>query len=207
MSYRIGTFPAIAMAALFSFASCASAADQMPLERWRSYSGVSWDKPENVQMPAVFSGSVNAPLAGIHFDAKGRAFVSTPRLISASAPATLNILDTDPQSGPARLTAFPSRERNAVDSAPDQNLRNVLGFYVDRKNGWLWALDMGFIAGETESPSGSISTRAERLNVSPWTAWPTVRQVSLMMSLSMRIIVSHTFPTAGRAVRLKTVSA
>ena len=61
MSYRIGTFPAIAMAALFSFASCASAADQMPLERWRSYSGVSWDKPENVQMPAVFSGSVNAP--------------------------------------------------------------------------------------------------------------------------------------------------
>ena len=122
MSYRIGTFPAIAMAALFSFASCASAADQMPLEHWRSYSGVSWDKPENVQMPAVFSGSVNAPLAGIHFDAKGRAFVSTPRLISASAPATLNILDTDPQSGPARLTAFPSRERNAVDSAPDQNL-------------------------------------------------------------------------------------
>ena len=155
MSYRIGTFPAIAMAALFAFASCASAADQMPLEHWRSYSGVSWDKPENVQMPAVFSGSVNAPLAGIHFDAKGRAFVSTPRLISASAPATLNILDTDPQSGPARLTAFPSLERNAVDSAPDQNLRNVLGFYVDRKNGWLWALDMGFIAGETESPSGS----------------------------------------------------
>ena len=154
MSHCTRTFSAIAMAALFSFASCASAANQVPLERWRSYSGVSWDTPESGQ-PAPFSGSVNAPVAGIHFDAKGRAFVSTPRLVSASAPATLSILDTRTQSGPARLTAFPSRQGNAIDSAPDRHLRNVLGFYVDRKNGWLWALDMGFIAGETESPSGS----------------------------------------------------
>ncbi len=47
------TFSAIAMAVLFSFASCASAANQVPLERWRSYSGVSWDTPENGQ-PALF---------------------------------------------------------------------------------------------------------------------------------------------------------
>ena len=31
----------------------------------------------------------------------------------------------------------------------------MLGFYIDRQNGWLWALDMGFVAGETESPVGS----------------------------------------------------
>jgi len=154
MSHCTRTFSAIAMAVLFLFASYASAANQVPLERWHSYSGVSWNTPENGQ-PALFSGSVNAPIAGIHFDAKGRAFVSTPRLVSASAPATLSILDTRTQSGPARLTAFPSRQGNAVDSAPDRNLRNVLGFYVDRKNGWLWALDMGFVAGEAESPAGS----------------------------------------------------
>ncbi|RAN85530.1 hypothetical protein B5P41_34500, partial [Bacillus sp. SRB_28] len=102
-----------------------------------------------------FSGSVNAPIAGIHFDAKGTAFVSTPRLMSAEAPATLSILDTQFQSGPARLTAFPSLQGNAVNSAVDKSLRNVLGFYVDRHNGWLWALDMGFVAGETESPVGA----------------------------------------------------
>ncbi|MEZ1644678.1 hypothetical protein QVM84_05525, partial [Enterobacter hormaechei] len=106
-------------------------------------------------IPATFSGSVNVPIAGIHFDAMDRAFVSTPRLVSAAAPATLSILDTTAQSGPARLTAFPSREGNAVNTDPAKSLRNVLGFYVDRKNGWLWALDMGFVAGETESPVGA----------------------------------------------------
>jgi sugar lactone lactonase YvrE len=34
-------------------------------------------------------------------------------------------------------------------------LRNVLGFHVDRRNGWLWALDMGFLAGEAEAPVGA----------------------------------------------------
>lgn len=75
MSHCTRTFSAIGMAVLFSFASCASAADQVPLERWRSYSGVSWDTPENGQ-PARFSGSVNAPIAGIHFDAKGNLYIT-----------------------------------------------------------------------------------------------------------------------------------
>jgi hypothetical protein len=103
MSNSINRLPAMAMAALLSCATVASAAEGTPLERWRSYAGVSWEGPE------VFSGSVNAPIAGIHFDAKGTAFVSTPRLISAGAPATLSILDTTIPSGPARLSAFPSR--------------------------------------------------------------------------------------------------
>ena len=166
--------PAIAMAALFSFPSVVNAANHAPLERWRSYTGVSWDTPRNGQIPATFSGSVNAPIAGIHFDAKGRAFVSTPRLVSAAAPATLSILDTTVQSGPARLTAFPSREGNAVNSAPEQNLRNVLGFYVDRKNGWLWALDMGFVAGETESPVGS-----QKLVVLDLNSGRTIKRIAL----------------------------
>ncbi|MEH3775267.1 L-dopachrome tautomerase-related protein [Enterobacter asburiae] len=166
--------PAIAMAALLSFPSVVNAANHAPLERWRSYAGVSWDTPQNGQIPATFSGSVNAPIAGIHFDAKGRAFVSTPRLVSAAAPATLSILDTTVQSGPARLTAFPSREGNAVNSAPEQNLRNVLGFYVDRKNGWLWALDMGFVAGETESPVGS-----QKLVVLDLNSGRTIKRIAL----------------------------
>ena len=166
--------PAIAMAALLSFPSVVNAANHAPLERWRSYTGVSWDTPRNGQIPATFSGSVNAPIAGIHFDAKGRAFVSTPRLVSAAAPATLSILDTTVRSGPARLTAFPSREGNAVNSAPEQNLRNVLGFYVDRKNGWLWALDMGFVAGETESPVGS-----QKLVVLDLNSGRTIKRIAL----------------------------
>ncbi|MGB8667155.1 MAG: L-dopachrome tautomerase-related protein [Serratia inhibens] len=146
---------AMAMAALLSFENAAIAADSPTLERWRSYTGVSWESPKVGKDPAAFSGSVNAPIAGIHFDKQGTAFVSTPRLVSAAAPATLSILDTRATSGPARLAAFPSREGNAVNAAPEQNLRNVLGFYVDRENGWLWALDMGFVAGEAEAPAGS----------------------------------------------------
>lgn len=146
---------ALAMVALLSFENAAIAADSPALERWRSYTGVSWESPKSGKDPAAFSGSVNAPIAGIHFDRQGTAFVSTPRLVSAAAPATLSILDTRATSGPARLTAFPSRAGNAVNAAPEQSLRNVLGFYVDRENGWLWALDMGFVAGEAEAPAGS----------------------------------------------------
>ncbi len=84
MFIRTRSLSAIALAALIAFPSLASAATLQPLERWRSYAGVSWDTPQNGQTPTRFSGSVNAPIAGIHFDAKGRAFVSTPRLVSAA---------------------------------------------------------------------------------------------------------------------------
>ena len=48
------------------------------LALWRSYTGVTWQQ-------RVDAHSVNAPIAGLHFDAAGRAFVSTPRLISTQA--------------------------------------------------------------------------------------------------------------------------
>jgi hypothetical protein len=140
---------AITVAAL---APAAWGADGTALERWRGYSGVTWGRGDAAAVP--FHGSVHAPIAGIHFDARGRAFVSTPRLISADAPATLSLLDTATDGGPARLTAFPSEPGNAVGGAPATSLRNVLGFHVDRRNGWLWALDMGFVAGEAEAPVG-----------------------------------------------------
>ncbi|MFT7774063.1 MAG: L-dopachrome tautomerase-related protein [Roseateles sp.] len=127
-------------------------AENATLERWRSYAGVTWNTDTAAQRP--FANSANAPIAGIHFDAKGRAFVSTPRLIAADAPATLSILDTTSADGPARLTAFPSEPGNSVVASPETSLRNVLGFYVDHRNGWLWALDMGFVAGEAEAPVG-----------------------------------------------------
>ncbi len=140
-------------------------------ERWRSYSGVSWDK---AAAAAPFRNSANAPIAGIHFDAAGRAFVSTPRLIAADAPATLSLLDTGPDGGAARLTAFPSEEGNAVAAAPDTHLRNVLGFHVDRRNGWLWALDMGFVAGEAEAPAGG-----QKLVVYELTSGRVVKRIAL----------------------------
>ena len=125
------------------------------LERWRSYAGVSWDRPHQDNAPKTFSKSVNSPICGIHFDKSGRALVSTPRLISNELQATLSTLDINSKSGPALLTAFPSGERNAVLVKPDQSLRSVLGFYVDRSSDWLWALDMGYVAGETEAPPGA----------------------------------------------------
>ncbi len=130
----------------------AQAAHSAPteLERWRSYNGVTWATDGK-----AFSGSVGAPIAGIHFDKNNRAFVSTPRLISAAAPATLSILDTSINGGAARLTAFPSESGNNISITPEHSLRNVLGFYVDNRNGWLWALDMGFVAGEAEAPVGA----------------------------------------------------
>lgn len=125
------------------------------LERWRTYTGVTWAVPQAGKPPPAFAGSVSAPIAGIRFDGTGRAFVSTPRLIAATAPATLSILDTSPGSGPARLSAFPSADANAVSGAPATHLRNVLGFHIDQRNGWLWALDQGFVAGEEEAPPGA----------------------------------------------------
>ncbi|WP_165459702.1 L-dopachrome tautomerase-related protein [Klebsiella variicola] len=118
------------------------------LALWRSYTGVTWQQ-------RVDAHSVNAPIAGLHFDAAGRAFVSTPRLISTQAPATLSLLDTKSLSGPARLTAFPSTAANSISADPRTHLRNVLGFYVDNRNGWLWALDQGFVAGEKTPPPGA----------------------------------------------------
>lgn len=126
-------------------ALAAGADDPAHLALWRSYAGVTWEQ-------RVDARSVDAPIAGLHFDAAGRAFVSTPRLISPQAPATLSLLDTASLSGPARLTAFPSTEANSISADPRTHLRNVLGFYVDHRNGWLWALDQGFVAGEKTSP-------------------------------------------------------
>ncbi|MBB1600977.1 L-dopachrome tautomerase-related protein [Variovorax sp. UMC13] len=151
-SFRIAAF---ALAALVTGTHAAHAAEGLPLERWRSYAGVSWEPAQGGADPAPFAGSVGAPIAGIHFDAQGQAYVSTPRLISTAAPATLSRLDLSVRSGPARLSAFPSLTGNATTAAPEQTLRNVLGFHVDRRNGWLWALDMGFIAGESEAPAGA----------------------------------------------------
>ncbi len=163
-----------ALTAVPAFAGAGDSAAQVPLERWRSYAGVSWEPSRQGADPAPFAGSVNAPIAGIHFDARGRAFVSTPRLVSADAPATLSVLDTAAQSGPARLSAFPSVDGNAVDAAPDTHLRNVLGFHVDRRNGWLWALDMGFVAGQAEAPAG-----AQKVMVYDLRTGRTVRRIAL----------------------------
>jgi len=118
---------------------------------WRSYKGVSWDGAVGRKPDAV---SHQAPIAGLHFAWDGKAFVSVPRWINPAVPATLNRLSTEGTEGPAALTAFPSAKWNATGGAPIETLRNVLGFHVDNTNNWLWALDMGFVAGEAEAPQG-----------------------------------------------------
>lgn len=146
---------AIAALAATALAHGTNVADQANLERWRSYAGVTWAAPKAGKPLATFAGSVGTPIAGIHFDGEGRAFVSTPRLITADAPATLSILDTNAKSGPARLQPFLSADANAINGNPASHLRNVLGFHVDRRNGWLWALDQGYVAGESEAAPGA----------------------------------------------------
>jgi sugar lactone lactonase YvrE len=156
MTTTISSFTAAVLAAtLFLSTDMATAADGARLERWRTYAGVSWDPATPGKDPTPFANSVNAPIAGIRFDGDGRAFVSTPRIVAADAPATLSILDLRATGGPARLSAFPSAQANAVAGVPATSLRSVLGFHVDRRNGWLWALDQGFVAGETEAPAGA----------------------------------------------------
>lgn len=137
------------------------------LEAWRSYRGVSWDGQR-------FAGSTQAPIAGLHFDRAGRAYVSTPRLLSGAAPATLSLLDLERQDGLAHLRAFPSVEGNAVAGPAGEALRNVLGFYVDDRNGWVWVLDMGFVAGEAEAPRG-----AQKLNVYEQASGKLVKSIGL----------------------------
>lgn len=174
MFNRPHRFAVLALAALVTVSSHASAADTLPLQRWRSYSGVSWDAPRGTADPAPFAASVSAPIAGLHFDARGTAYVSTPRLVSADAPATLSVLDTRATTGPARLTAFPSARANALSGAPAHSLRNVLGFHVDRSNGWLWALDMGAVAGEAQAPAG-----AQKVLVLDLASGRTVKRIGL----------------------------
>ncbi|WPB58063.1 L-dopachrome tautomerase-related protein [Xylophilus sp. GOD-11R] len=145
----------LAAMTLTAFGLAAHADDQPALERWRSYAGVSWEQAPNGADPVAFAGSVKAPIAGIHFDGQGAAYVSTPRLLSDGAPATISRLDTGGRTGPARLTAFPSLRANDITAPVQTSLRNVLGFHVDRRNGWLWALDLGFVAAEQESPPGA----------------------------------------------------
>jgi len=153
-SFKRATVSALlAAASLAGLAATPSSPSATPsLELWRSYAGVTWAAPgpHNDADPH----SASAPIAGVHLDSSARVFVSTPRLISAKAPSTLSVLDTRYVDGPARLRAFPSVAANAVSEAPAKHLRNVLGFHVDSRNGWLWALDMGFVAGEQEAPVG-----------------------------------------------------
>lgn len=140
-------FRVLALGAALLLAGLASAEPAARLEKWRDYSAVSWDGKR-------FAGSAGAPIVGLRFDRKGTAFVSTPRLLSGLAPATISTLDLDASGKVARLTAFPSLAANDAGAPPHSALRSVLGFHVDQRNGWLWALDAGFIAGEKEAPAG-----------------------------------------------------
>jgi sugar lactone lactonase YvrE len=123
------------------------------LAPWRQYTGVSWDAPASGPA-ARFAGSTSAPIVGLRFDATGKAYVSTPRLISGQAPATISVLDLASKDSVARLAAFPSLAANDSKAPASEALRSVLGFHVDHRNGWLWALDAGYVAGESEAPTG-----------------------------------------------------
>lgn len=118
---------------------------------WRDYVGVTWETGPDAKADPE---SPKLPIAGVHIANDHRVFVSVPRPISALGVATLNVLDSNVASGPARLKAFPTVQANSATAPAGRALRSVLGFYVDETNHWLWALDMGYVAGEAEAPVG-----------------------------------------------------
>lgn len=161
----------IAAAALALTVSASAVAADTGLTAWRQYSGVTWDSTQ----PAIRAKeSTAAPIVGLRFDSRGNAYVSTPRLLSTAAPATISLLDLAPNDKIARLTAFPSAKANARDGAPADTLRSVLGFHIDQRNGWLWALDAGSVAGEKEAPAG-----AQKLMVFDLATRKRVRNIAL----------------------------
>jgi sugar lactone lactonase YvrE len=151
--------------------TAAAAGPEPQLTAWRQYTGVTWDQAGTAQR---FKESTGAPIVGLRFDAKGAAYVSTPRLLSDKAPATISTLDLAAGGTLARLSAFPSQEANDSKGAPATTLRSVLGFHIDRRNGWLWAIDAGFVAGEKEAPEG-----AQKLMVFDLATRKLVKKVSL----------------------------
>lgn len=159
-------FHVLALSAALLITALPSAQAATKLEKWREFSGVSWDGK-------AFAGSAGAPIVGLHFDRQGRAFVSTPRLLSTRAPATISTLALDGDGGAARLTAFPSLAANDA-ATPASALRSVLGFHVDQRNGWLWAVDAGFVAGEKEAPAGG-----QKLMVFDLTTGALIKNIAL----------------------------
>jgi sugar lactone lactonase YvrE len=143
---KIGLLVAAAYASLPNFAVAQTSAT---LDLWRDYTGVTWSTDGRAD-PSSF----NLPIAGIHTSKDGRYFVSIPRVLTKDSTATLSILDTQGTAGPAALKAFPSEKDNDVGAPADQTLRSVLGFAVDETNGWVWVLDMGYTAGDSEAPIG-----------------------------------------------------
>ncbi|UDF36480.1 UNVERIFIED_ORG: major royal jelly family protein [Shinella sp. XGS7] len=107
----------------------------------------SWAQAQAYAQADVFK---RAPLHGVKVDRQGQVFVSTARLVDARVPATLNRLIE--RAGRVTLEPFPNWGLHALNR-PD-GLRNVLGFAIDSKN-QLWALDMGFAAGDVEAAPGA----------------------------------------------------
>ena len=62
MFIRTRSLSAIALAALIAFPSLASAATLQPLERWRSYAGVSWDTRRMGKRRRAFPARLTRPL-------------------------------------------------------------------------------------------------------------------------------------------------
>lgn len=93
-----------------------------------------------------------AAIAGVETDADGNLLVTVPRWLDARVPATLNRVVM--VNGQPLLQPFPPQPE-AHDPARTDALRSILGVRRDTA-GRLWALDLGWVAGETgPTPDGA----------------------------------------------------
>lgn len=117
-------------------------------EALHTWTRMEWDLPAEARA-ALDADRLweRAPLAGVEAAADGTLFVSVPRWIDPSVPATFNRVGED-----GLLTPWPSPVAHDL-SNPDA-IRNGLGAFVTSQ-GTLWLMDMGWVAGEDIAPEGA----------------------------------------------------
>lgn len=137
--------------ALLGASTMTWAQPQPQLVRAQAELQYAWTQSQwNFASSAQAQAFKRAPPHGVKIDQRGQVFVSTARLVDARVPATLNRLIG--RAGRVTLEPCPNWGMHALNRL--DGLRNVLGFAVDSKN-QLWALDMGFAAGDAEAAPGA----------------------------------------------------
>jgi sugar lactone lactonase YvrE len=149
----LGTATAGAIVLTIVLTSVARAQPATPRELVHAWTRMDFAFRSDADRKAYDDNKVYAKtaLAGVDVARDGRLLVTVPRWLDARVPSTLNVAVK--RGAKSVLEPWPSWEANALSNP--NGLRNVLGVSIDAKNR-LWALDMGYVAGEEAVPDGAM---------------------------------------------------